>query len=138
SGTGYYIDRWREAGAERIVGADIAPAAVERLRERYPEQSFTELDIGGPADELPEGSFDAVSAMDVLFHITDDERYGKALANLSALLRPDGVLVLTENFPGAKGPRARHQVSRPLEQFEAAAAAAGLRIEERRPMFALM
>jgi SAM-dependent methyltransferase len=32
SGTGFYIERWRDAGARRIVGCDLTDAAVDRLR----------------------------------------------------------------------------------------------------------
>ncbi len=76
--------------------------------------------------------------MDMLFHITDDDAYGRAFANLARMLRPGGLLVFTENFVhGPAGPDA-HQVSRPLEEIEALVRAAGLEPLWRRPAFVLM
>ena len=50
--------------------------------------------------------------MDVLFHVVDDDRYGRAIANLHSLLRPGGVLILTENLLHGDWHRGEHQVSR--------------------------
>ncbi len=76
--------------------------------------------------------------MDMLFHITDDDAYGRAFANLARMLRPGGLLVFTENF--VHGPRraGAHQVSRPLAEIEALVRAAGLEPLWRRPAFVLM
>ena len=96
------------------------------------------LDIGDEAIDLPEGSFDAVSAMDVLFHITDDARFARALANVARLLRPGGLLVFSDLFVHGASWRAPHQAIRSLEEVRGAVAAAGLREELRRPMLVLL
>jgi SAM-dependent methyltransferase len=136
SGTGFYVGLWKELGARTIVGSDITETAVERLRQRFPEHEFRRLDIGG--EEIPDERFDAISAMDMLFHITDDAAYERAFGNLARLLKPGGLLVFTENFvhgPERSGP---HQVSRSLDQIVAVIARSGLRPVSRRPVFVLM
>jgi SAM-dependent methyltransferase len=97
SGTGYWVEFYRKAGAAEISGMDLTDISVEKLRERYPAYRFDVADIGSPSFE-PDGSFDIVSCMDVLYYITDDNAFSRALANLAACLKPDGVLLITDTF----------------------------------------
>lgn len=137
SGTGFYVDRWRELGVTDITGSDLTVVAVERLSALYPGLDFRQLDL--TASTLPEiGSFDAISAMDVLFHIVDDEGYDQAIRNLASLLKPRGILVLTENFLHRAAGRGQHEVDRTMEQIVTILRAAGLELEYRRPLFVLM
>ena len=56
-----------------------------------------------------------ISAMDVLFHIVDDDGYAQAIHNLARMLAPGGLLVFTENLLHGRTDRAEHQTSRSLE-----------------------
>ena len=138
SGTGFYLGLWRELGAGSITGSDLTTVAVERLAAQHRGIEAVRLDIGEPSVELPAESFDAVSAMDVLFHITDDDRFARALANIGRLLRAGGVLVFSDLFVHGAPWRAPHQSIRSLEQVRAAVAAAGLHEELRRPLLVLL
>jgi SAM-dependent methyltransferase len=138
SGTGFYLGLWRELGAGSITGSDLTGVAVEGLAARHPDVEAVRLDIGDETIDLPESSFDAVSAMDVLFHITDDERFARALANIGRLLRPGGVLVFSDLFVHGRPWRAPHQAIRSLAEVRAAVDAAGLRVQLRRPMLVLL
>lgn len=132
SGTGFWVDLWRREGAKSVAGSDLVPAAVERLRERFPDCEFAPADIGEQAP-FPGRRFDLVSIMSVLHHIVDEERFERALANLAAQLAPEGRLVVLDPLvvrgrwmpPGTES---AHNVVRTLPQWEAAAASAGLRI----------
>jgi SAM-dependent methyltransferase len=139
SGTGVYVDWWRQLGVASITGSDIAQVAVDRLRARYPGSSFVRFAIGEqvPA-ELRGRRFGAISAMDVLFHVLDDDAYRQAFATLFALLEPGGLLVFTENFLHDEELSARHQRSRTLEEIEHVVRDAGFAILRRRPLFYLM
>src|SRR5947209_2784284 len=97
SGTGFYLAEWLRAGAAQVVGSDLTDIATERLADAFPQAEIVQLDI---SDEpiFPPGSFDAISAFDVLFHIVDDGRYRTALLNISSLLRDGGHLFLSENL----------------------------------------
>jgi SAM-dependent methyltransferase len=139
SGTGFYLERWREAGVTDLAGSDVSETAVAELRARFPSLSIDRFDISGPAGELPERRFDVVSAFDVLFHLIDDDDYRRALANLSRLVAPGGLLVISENFRLA-GPRrfASVQVNREQDEILALLDENGLEVIERRPMFVVM
>jgi SAM-dependent methyltransferase len=139
SGTGFYLDRWRELGVRRVTASDFSEAAVARLRESYADRSALKVDIGGEPAELPPVQYDAVSIVDVLFHIVDDGRYRRAFDNLGRLVRPGGLLVFSENF--LRGARRRVepvQVSRSLNEIESLLASSGFQPLIRRRMFVLM
>jgi SAM-dependent methyltransferase len=139
SGTGFYVDQWRDLGIKQIVGLDLTETAASQLKTAYPDMEFVVADVGAESVPLDQGLFDAVSAFDVLFHIVDDDRYGRALQNISGLLKPGGFFVWSDNFL-RHGRRAagRHQVSRPLELTAQLLGNAGFEIVSRRPMFWLM
>jgi len=137
SGTGFYVALWRELGVADITGSDLTEVAVERLRPRFPDVRFERLDISEARPELG-GPYDVISAMDVLFHIVDDEGYAQALRNLATRLAPGGRLIFTENLLHGETQRAEHQTSRSLDDVEGLLRDAGLELELRRPMFVLM
>jgi SAM-dependent methyltransferase len=139
AGTGFYVDRWLRMEAE-VTGLDLTDVAVEELTRCFPAARFVQADIGGPLDGVPlaPGSFDAVSAFDVLFHIVDDGAYAHAFQNIAALLRPRGSFLWSDNFLRHPTERVAHQVSRSLAESTAAVEAAGFDVIERVPMFVLM
>jgi predicted TPR repeat methyltransferase len=138
SGTGFYIDRWKELGVKAIVGTDITGVAIAELKRKYPSDELYQVDIGGDLENLENRRFDIVSAFDVLFHIVDDERFERAVRNIYSLLKRGGHFVFSDNFLHRETVRATLQVSRSLEEIEKILNAAGFRIIERAPMFVLM
>jgi SAM-dependent methyltransferase len=132
SGTGFWVDLWRREGAASVSGSDLVLAAVERLRERFPDYEFAPADIGEQAP-FPGKRFDVVSIMSVLHHIVDEQRFERALANLASQLAPGGHLVVLDPLvvrgrwmpPDAES---AHNVVRTLAQWERASASAGLRV----------
>lgn len=138
SGTGFYLDRWRRLGAASVTGSDLTRVAVQRLRSSHPSSRIVELDLA-TGERLPlEGPFDAVSAMDVLFHIVDEDDYRQALANLSSLVAEGGLLVLSENFLSRAAVKGEQQVSRSASHINGALREAGFEPLSLRPVFWLM
>jgi 2-polyprenyl-3-methyl-5-hydroxy-6-metoxy-1,4-benzoquinol methylase len=137
SGTGFYLDLWQRIGVREITGSDLTPVAVERLAQRYPAATIRQVDIGQTNLSLRAGAYDAISIMDVLYHIVDDERYRQALANLATLLTQEGALLLSENLV-SRPSRAVHQVTRSREWILGALAQAGLVVVREQPIFFLM
>lgn len=137
SGTGIWIDFWRRRGARDLTGADLTKAAVEHLRTRYPEYEFLQRDVGDADARLPEG-LDVVSAMSVLLHITDEQRFEVALRNLARCVRGGGHIVLVEpvvvhRWWGAPfGPEANSK-ARPLHTYAGILASEGFKIVTVRP-----
>jgi SAM-dependent methyltransferase len=138
SGTGFYIDRWQELGAARITGSDMTETAVGRLSERYPAHRFLRMDIGASELPLADASFDFVSAIDVLFHIVDEDAHARAIRNLARLVRPGGRVIVSENLYRVPPAPAAHQVGRSEAEIMRRLAGAGLVLERRAPMFVLM
>jgi SAM-dependent methyltransferase len=142
SGTGIWVDFWRRAGAREILGLDIAEPAVQALRRSHPDVRFELADLG--SERLPvEGPFDIVSAMSVLLHIVDDERWVRALGNLAGVLRPGGHLVLIEPFTvhGWYGPpfdETSNSRARDAATWERALRQVGLDLVDRRPATVLL
>ena len=137
SGTGFYVDLWERLGAGEITGCDMTDAAVERLRGRFPRHRFVRQDVS-ELDAFEDAGFDAVSCMDVLFHITDDDRYAAAFAALGRVVRPGGTLVISENCLQRPEQRGEHQVNRTLETITSLADRAGFDVVRRVPMLMLM
>lgn len=143
SGTGFYVDLWRELGAGSVTAADLTETAVQRLRGSRPGLEVVQLDIGAAdaieAAGLTPGGFEFASAMDVLFHILDGEAYRTAFQNLAALVRPGGHVIVTEDMIRARRPRRREiKVTRPARRVERSWHRAGLERVSVTPLFALM
>jgi SAM-dependent methyltransferase len=139
SGTGFWIDTWKALGVRSIAGSDVTQIAVERLQRAHRDFRFTKLDISGSLEAQNfGGTYNIISAFDVLFHITSDARFADAITNISRLLLPGGYFIFSDNFLHGRQARANHQVSRSLEGICEVVTGAGFRIVRRVPMFVLM
>lgn len=139
SGTGFWLEQWKSLGVRSLKATDITGVAVERLKKAFSDVSVTQLDIGGDVEGLHWGrSFDVVSAFDVLFHITDDSRFQRAIGNISSLLKSGGYFFFSDNFVHGASRRSDHQVSRSLKEIEGIVRENGLQVIRRAPMFILM
>lgn len=137
SGTGIWVEFWRGTGAREIVGVDLTDAAVAGLRDRFPTDSFVQADVG--AETLPvTGSFDVVSAMSVLLHITDEQRFQQAWTNIAGVLDRGGHAILIEpvvahQWWGKPFDDNSNSKARPLSAYVDACHLAGLEIVDVRP-----
>ena len=136
SGVGFYIAEWMNAGASSVHGCDITNVVVEKLTSQYPSADFSQIDIGDQETCLPESSFDAISCLDVLFHITDDKRFESAIQNIAKCLKPNGVFIYSDNLV-EKGFRYDHQVGRTKQEIIETLGNNGLSIARSFPMFIL-
>jgi len=89
-GAGEFTAAMARAGA-KVVGADVAEAALDRARVRNPEVEFRLVPFDGP---LPceDGSFDLVWSSEVIEHVADTARW---LSEVRRVLVPGGRLLLT-------------------------------------------
>jgi SAM-dependent methyltransferase len=139
SGTGFYVSCWQGMGA-KVTGMDLTETAVEQLSMAYPAADFVRADVSDPSvvDQLGAGSADAVTAMDVLFHVVDDVAFERALANIHDVLRPGGYFLYSDLFVHGSARRVPHRVFRPLADVERSMDRCGFEIVERTPLFVLM
>jgi len=135
-GTGFFTAHYLARGA-RLTGMDIAPTSIERLRQRHPEARFLLADVSETA--ITE-QYDVVNAFDVLYHITDDARWERAVRALAGAVAPGGLLLLTDTFPpeGRQLPEAEHNRMRPLERYRPLLQDAGLTVRSIRPTHVLL
>ena len=132
-GTGFFTELYLEHGAH-VTGLDITEASIERLRERFPQAEFVRADV---SDEPPAGTYDVVNAFDVLYHITDDARWSRAVRNLANAVAPGGIFLITDVFDRADG-LAEHNVVRPLSVYRSVLEGAGLQVGGLTPTHVLL
>ena len=110
SGTGFFVEQWKELGVQKVVGVDLSDTSVANLRRKFPDTEFHQMDVGSDVQGRWHGAFDAVSSFDVLYHIVDDERYVTVLGNIYSFLRPGGTFIWSDNFVHEGSP-GRHDKS---------------------------
>ncbi len=137
SGTGEYLVSWQRSGIRLLSGSDLTQTAVQRLRAAFPGVDVQQLDIS-EANALRTPAFDAISCMDVLFHVVDDARFEHAIANFARGLRPGGLLIISDEFVHHEAQRETHFVSRSLSDYTTALERNGFEVVDRRPMFHLL
>jgi 2-polyprenyl-3-methyl-5-hydroxy-6-metoxy-1,4-benzoquinol methylase len=89
-GEGRFTSELARAGAE-VVGADVAEEPLSRARALHPELDLRLLDGEGPWP-LPDASFDAVWAGEVIEHVADTAAW---LSEVRRVLRSGGTLLLS-------------------------------------------
>lgn len=133
-GTGFFTAYYLARGA-RVTGLDLTAVSVERLRARHPEARFVLADVSeAPLAER----YDIVNAFDVLYHVTDDARWERAVRHLAAAVAPGGALLVTDTFAESPGPAAAHNVPRPLARYRALLEPQGLAIAALHPTHVLL
>ncbi|MEY2405814.1 MAG: hypothetical protein QOG39_730, partial [Acidimicrobiaceae bacterium] len=142
SGSGAWVAFWVQNGATDVTGWDLTETSVSQLSQRFPNLTFRQVDIGAP-DAPSERVFDVVSAIAILQHITDDDRFAQALRNLSGLVAEDGALIVMDPVVVHEdwGPGYTEQSvakARPLAQWDRLLSDAGLRRVEIGPVTALL
>ena len=93
-GTGGNLALYEAFAPTLVVGVDLSPEALALARRKHPALCLARADL---SDDLPfaPGSFDIATLFNVLYHewVTDDLR---VLDNVCRLLRPGGLLLVTE------------------------------------------
>lgn len=138
-GEGVYLRYWAERGASIVAGLDFSPRAVKSGRRAHPTFDLHTGDLAKPEDLRDFGRYDVVTAIDVLYHVVDDDAWRSAVGNLLHLTSPSGVFLFTDKLPreGAYQPMA-HVRRRSLAMWEEALAEHGFQVIKRVPVFMLM
>ena len=96
AGTGYWLDVWRRRGVTSADGCDLSEIAVSGLNAKFGDLGrFSVADISDPGTVAGD-AYDIVECQNVLLHITDEDRFDRALENVARLVAPGGVLLLAE------------------------------------------
>jgi SAM-dependent methyltransferase len=119
------------------TGVDITAISIQNLTLRYPEFRFTQADVSDGLFALRD-HFDIVLAADVLFHIVDDDRFQKAITNLSQCLRPGGYIILSDVLPACTVQTTSHCRWRSLAEYRSILIEHRLAIQHVEPIFAML
>jgi SAM-dependent methyltransferase len=139
AGTGVYVDAWRAAGVERLVGIDISSAATQALKRRFPAWAFHVRDLAQPGLAGVTGrGFDLVTAIDMLYHVVDDTAFPVALANIAEVVAPGGLFAIHDTFMHHGERDFGYIKLRTLDRYAEALDAAGFEILSRTPTFFTM
>jgi SAM-dependent methyltransferase len=76
---------------DHYTAVDKIPAAIDELRQRYPESTFIAATIP-PLKDIEGALFDSVVSFQVIEHITDDCLF---LREIHRVLKPGGIALLT-------------------------------------------
>ena len=137
SGVGWVIRELLRAGWS-VSGCDIAPVAVEKLRHDFPGVEMSLVDVAQNALPRPDGSVGLVTALDVAYHVVDEDGWAHFLQEVRRILRSDGSFVVSDTFGAADQTPAEHVRFRSRAAWDAAAASAGLRVAHLHPYFRLL
>lgn len=138
SGTGFFVDFWLRYGPSAMEALDLTETAVARLRERYPALKVHQADLSATPWPVS-GTYDLISAFDVLFHIVEDQGFARALSHLAQSLVPGGHLILTACYTEeACAQPSEHFRARTEAEYQAAFDHAGLTLVSAEPMFVTM
>jgi SAM-dependent methyltransferase len=124
----FALDAFRPAS---LMGIDYTQASIDLLAQWCDEVSETDVSFR-VADITERGldlgdRFDWINVANVLFHIPENDLFVHALHNLASAVAPSGHIVTTEYLPRTSM-RTEWMLVRSRYEFEAAAAAVGLRI----------
>lgn len=101
---GYLVKRLQQAGLKEAIGIDISPTVLAEAKKNVPGARFEEVNLNRDTFN-PElnGTFDAITAMDVLEHTAhregpngeDISGVAHVVPKLVALLKKDGVFMMS-------------------------------------------
>lgn len=100
-GLGYFADLLHQRlPSATITGADVSPTAVSKASARFPAISFKVMDLKTPL--CGHETYDGVVIRGCFWYLFD--AMATVAANLAALIRPGGCLLLAQNFPPLDSP----------------------------------
>ena len=117
SGTGFYLEYYEALRPASLTGVDITQCSIEYLQKKFPNGRFFQQDIAEKNLQMSE-KFDIVSAMGVLYHIVEEDKFSQAVTNLCQLLNPGGFVIISDTFRESYIPSARHAHFRGLNKYQ--------------------
>lgn len=134
TGTGFYVELWKENNPGFIKGVDIAEVSVQELKKKYPQYKFEVQDISKPVSPGVE-TYDIIGLFDVLFHIIDDEKFNVAIRNMKAYSRKGTLILLSDALGKVSLPPFGNCHTRSLETYERILKENGIEILKIVPLF---
>lgn len=118
TGVGFWIDYYLREKVSYIHGIDISSVAVHNLKQKYKTNkvSIYEADFGSNNFVINK-KFDIVNAIDVAYHVVDENNFNNLVKNMCNSLANGGYIFLSDVFRGdIKTPP--HVKFRPLVRYK--------------------
>ncbi len=96
-GTGRHWQKIFDKKPEKVVGFDVSEGMLRKLNEKFP-QSETHLLSENKLRELQDESVDCILSTLTIAHIQDA---GQALLEWNRVLKPNGMMIITDYHPAA-------------------------------------
>jgi SAM-dependent methyltransferase len=126
--------KWYLAKGCKVTGIDITETSVHRLQATLPGEFHTR-DITDANYPRGHEKFDLINVWDVIYHIVDNDAFGRALNNILSELKDGGLLLLTDFLGAALDARlAPHVLGRCLKTYEIKLHNNGFELVEVRPL----
>ncbi|MCJ7479039.1 MAG: class I SAM-dependent methyltransferase [Candidatus Nanohaloarchaeota archaeon QJJ-7] len=92
SGGGQWIQFWNWMESSPVTGIEISESAVQGLKSSFRDDNDIHIREGDIVTaDLSESNFGIISAIEVVQHIVDDQRWEKAVANICYTLQSGGI-----------------------------------------------
>jgi 2-polyprenyl-3-methyl-5-hydroxy-6-metoxy-1,4-benzoquinol methylase len=140
-GVGAYAPLWKSLAVRAWTGVDLSPDAISSLRERFPDDRFEVVDLtreGELASVLEQRTFEVVTAIDVLYHLVEEDAFTRALTGLAERVRSGGSLIVSDVFCPEPARVADHVLRRPFATYERILSPLGFSLVAREPVFGLL
>jgi 2-polyprenyl-3-methyl-5-hydroxy-6-metoxy-1,4-benzoquinol methylase len=121
-GLGYFARGVARCG-HRVDAIDSSEHAIMTCRTAGGGPRYAVSTLAGWTSPYP---YDVVYAVDVLFHVTDDEEWRASVRNLASLVRLGGRLLLTDWNVTEERVFSNYQLARTVDAYVALTAATGL------------
>ncbi|MDD5729768.1 MAG: class I SAM-dependent methyltransferase [Candidatus Omnitrophica bacterium] len=135
-GTGFFVDYYLRNSAGVLVGIDITDISVDSLKEEFPSARFYKSDISSEEFPLKE-EFDLINVFDVLYHITDEPGFARAVKNIASCSVKGAHILITDALRPELG-GASHVRYRSLKTYTDILGANGIGVLGVVPVFSLM
>jgi SAM-dependent methyltransferase len=129
-GIGLYAPALTKMGIE-YTGADVSPVALAQARARCPAGQFVQSDILNLRPETLH--FDAVMAVDVLCHLTDDAAWRKAIAMIADLVKRDAVGIIIDGIEAQRVQYQDYVLHRTITEYQKALSLHDMWLEHAQP-----
>lgn len=135
-GTGYFEDLFERCGAEELTGIDFVEHMIRKLKRANPSRRYICADISeNPSSLKGLNPHDLVTAIDVLYHIVDDNKLLRTLKELVGCLKPGGYFLFNDVFQ--HGDVHVHVCRRDFNKWIDMLEGAGLEYIDKEPVFIL-
>ena len=135
-GHGYFEDAWESLGARYTAGIDIVDDVIERLKTKHPGREYRAGDLASAPGLIADlGPFDLVTALDVFYHVVEDDAVERIVANLAQRLSEGGCFLFTDAL--IKSHPAAHVKFRTFGYWKRLLGNSGLQVVHREPVFIL-